>query len=415
VLAPSVVVVPAPARVGRVAAELVANRLRARPASRLLLPTGHTPAGMYAALRAHASRGTLPAADATVFQLDEYLGLPRSDARSFAATLDRQLDGIAVGRRERLDGAAADPAAEARRYQRLLDERAIDLAVLGIGRDGHLAFDEPGTSPRSGVHRARLHRTTIEANAGEFGGAAAVPREALTVGLRTLRAARELVVLASGTAKAEAVRAMLQDPPDPQVPASLMRDHPLLTVVCDEDAAALLSPVDSRRSDHAVVVLGHREPGITPEHRISSHSRARLFRAEEACLDDPPRLAVLTGYGGAAGPSEAEQLAREWTVPDVPALLEVAGRSTAENASRSLPLILAVGGIRHVVVVTSVWHLRAPLFFRSYRSYGLDVDLLPARPLRHWRHLLAEELRGMPAVRGQRAAAMADVSILPSP
>ena len=410
-LAPGVLVVSDPRRVGLVAAELVANRLRARPASRLLLPTGHTPRGMYAALREHAARGALPAGRATLFQLDEYLGLDRGDPRSFAATLDRELAGIGI-RREGLDGAAEDPAAEARRYQRVLERGPIDLAVLGIGRDGHLAFNEPGTPARSGVHRVSLHPSTIEANAGDFGGTANVPREALTVGLRTLRAARELVVLAAGREKAEALHAMLEGPPDPDAPASLVRDHPMLTVVCDGDAAALLAAAEGRASDRVLVVLGHHEPGVSPEHRISSHSRSRLFRAEEACLDRPVRAAILTGWAGGGAVSEAEQLAREWTVPDVPALLEVAGRNTAENASRSLPLILAIGGIRRVSVVTSLWHVRAPLFFAPYREHGLDVDLMRARPLRHWRHLLATELRGLSSVRRQRAAAMADVSVL---
>jgi hypothetical protein len=205
---------------------------------------------------------------------------------------------------------------------------------------------------------------------------------------------------------------MLEGPPDPDVPASLLRDHPCLTVICDAEAAALLSPAAGRASDSVVVVLGHREPGGTPAHRISSHSRARLFRAEEACLEEPVRAAILTGYGGEDGPSEAEQLAREWTVPDVPALLEIAGRNTAENASRSLPIILAIGGIRRVIVVTSLWHLRAPLFFAPYRRHGIDVDLRPSRPLRRWRHLLAAELRGLPSVRRQRAEAMAGVSLL---
>jgi glucosamine-6-phosphate deaminase len=412
VLAPGVLVVSEPWRAGLVAAEIVANRLRARARLRLLLPTGKTPRTMYAALREHARRGALPTGSAQVFQLDEYVGLGPADQRSFAATLDRELAGIAEGRREHLDGAAADPTAEARRYQRLLDEAPVDLAVLGIGRDGHLAFNEPGTSARSGVHRLALHRSTIDAAAADFGGSGAVPREALTVGLRTLRASREVVVLATGEAKADAVRAMLEGPPDPDAPGSLLRDHPALTVICDAAAARRLTPAAARTSDRVVVVLGHREPGEALEHRISAHSRARLFRAEEECLEGPVRVAILTGYAGAAGPSEAEQLAREWTVPDVPAVMEVAGRTTVENASRSLPIIVAMGGIRRVVVVTSLWHLRAPLCFSPYRSHGLRLDVLRSRPLRHWRHLLAAELRGLPRLPRQRSAAMAQVSIL---
>src|SRR3954447_11829195 len=221
-LAPGLAVVSEPRRVALLGAELVANRLRARPVLRILLPTGHTPRGMYAALRAHAADGSLPTAQATIFQLDEYLGLGADDPRSFRATLDRELGAMGFGTRHALDGTAADPDAEAGRYQSLLDERPIDLAVLGIGRDAHVAFNEPGATAEAGVHRVVLQPSTIEANAADFGAPETVPREALTTGLRTLRAAREILLLASGGGKAEALHAMLEGPPGPQAPASLL-------------------------------------------------------------------------------------------------------------------------------------------------------------------------------------------------
>jgi hypothetical protein len=152
---------------------------------------------------------------------------------------------------------------------------------------------------------------------------------------------------------------------------------------------------------------------VSREHRISAHSRARLFRAEEACLATPVRAAVLTGYTATGGLSEAEQLSSEWTVPGVANLLEVAGRTTAENASRSLPLILAIGGVRHALVVTSPWHVRAPVMFGRYDDYGIDADIRFARPLRNWGHLLREELAGLPRAWTQRRAAMAAVHPIP--
>jgi glucosamine-6-phosphate deaminase len=392
--------------VGLLAAELVANRIRARPALRVLLPTGRTPLGMYAALRAHAADGSLPTAHVAVLGLDEYLGIAGDDPRSFRATLDRELAGLPLGRREALDGAAADPAVEAARYQSVLDAAPIDLAVLGLGRDAHVAFDEPGSRPSDRVHRVGLTATTIADAASGFGGAARVPREALTVGLTTLIGARELVLLVTGREKAEALRATLEDPAGTRTPASLLRDHPRLTILCDRAAASLLDPRANRDSDHVAIVLGHREPGVSAEHRISAHSRARLRRAARLCAEESVRAAVLTGYTRTGGLSEAEQMALEWPVPDVPVLLEVAGRNTAENASRTLPLVLAQGGVRRVSVVTSVWHVRARYFFAPYRAHGLDVRMRPARPLRGWAHLLAEELGGFAGMRLQRAAAM---------
>lgn len=96
-----------------------------------------------------------------------------------------------------------------------------------------------------------------------------------------------------------------------------------------------------------------------------------------------------------------------WTVPDVPAILEVAGRNTAENASRSLPLILAMGGIRRVTVATSAWHVRAPYFFAPYRSFGLDVSYRLAHLRGDWRRMLRREARESRRMRSERAAAMA--------
>ncbi len=407
-------------RVALLGGELVANRLRARPRLRVILPTGHTPLGVYAALRAHAADGSLPAGEATVFQLDEYLGLGPQDERSYRAYLRRELQGVGVGAFHGLDGSAPDPEAECARHQALLDEAPIDLVVLGLGRDGHVAFDEPGAPAAAGTRRVRLHPTTRADAAADFGGIEHVPHEALTVGLRTLLGARELLMLVTGEAKARAVRAMLEGPPGEECPASLLRDHPRLTVVCDAAAASLLAPRASASSDHAVIVLGHREPGISAEHRISDQSRARLRRAERVCRADPPRAVVLTGYTRLpSGLSEAEQMKAQWALPDVPAVLEDAGRNTAENATRSLPLIRAMGDVRRVTVVTSAWHLRAPFFFAPYRTLGLRLKFAGAfhGP---WPRMLRQELRGIRSIRRQRRLAMAAMRLpaeiaLPAP
>jgi glucosamine-6-phosphate deaminase len=400
--------------VALLAAELVANRLRARPQVRLILPTGHTPLGMYEALRAHAADGSLASEHATLLQLDEYLGFAPDDERSYRAYLRRELRGIPLGAFHGLDGSAADPAAECARHQALLDEAPIDLVVLGIGRDGHVAFDEPGSPPDAGARRVELHPTTREDAAAELGGLDRVPREALTVGLRTLRAAREIVLLASGEAKAAAMRAMLEDEPGPACPASLLRDHPRLTIVCDRPAAALLRPRAGWSSDRAVVVLGHREPGVSPEHRISEESRQRVGRAVDECRREPPRAVILTGYTRTLhGLSEAEQMKAEWPLDDVPAVLEDAGRNTAENATRSLPLIRAIGDLRRVTVVTSVWHVRTPYFFAPYRSFGLRLRFAPETD-GPWLRPLLSELLAFRSMRDQRRRAMAAMR-LPAP
>ena len=390
--------------VAKTAAELIANRLRARPRLRMLLPTGRTPLGVYAALRAHAVRGELPSEQATVFQLDEYRGLGRGDERSFAAYLERELTGVAVGAFHRLDGTAADPAAECDRHQRALDEAPVDLAVLGLGLDGHVAFDEPGSSLESGTRVVALHPQTRADAADEFGGLDRVPAHALTVGLRTLLSARELLLLATGAGKAEALRSMLVEPPGSGFPASLLRNHPRLTVICDEPAARALRGV--ALGAHVCVVLGHRDPGFSHEHRISRESLGRVQRAEWAAQRRPTRAVVLTGYTSTGGLSEAEQMRAAWRLPGVPALLEVAGRNTAGNAAHSLPIVLALGGIREVTVVTSAWHVRAPYMFAPWRRHGLRLRFAVDRR-GDWPRMLARELHEAPAARRERREAFA--------
>jgi DUF218 domain/Glucosamine-6-phosphate isomerases/6-phosphogluconolactonase len=279
--------------------------------------------------------------------------------------------------------------------------------VLGLGRDGHVAFDEPGSPVDAGVRRVRLHQTTRADAAADFGGIEGVPTEALTVGLRTLLDAREVLLLVSGEAKAEALRGMLEGERGPQCPASLLRDHPRLTVICDLDAARLLRQGPGWVSDRALIVLGHRELSISAEHRISDESRARIRRAVDECRREPPRAVILTGYTRTQrGLSEAEQMKAEWPLPDVPTVLEDAGRNTAENATCSLPLIRPIGDIRRVKVVTSAWHVRTPYLFAPYRTLGLRLSFAPAfhGP---WLRPLGSELRGVPSMRRQRRRAMA--------
>ena len=140
-----------------------------------------------------------------------------------------------------------------------------------------------------------------------------MPGAALTVGLRTLLDARELLMLVSGAAKAEALGAMLDGPEDPDCPASLLRDHPGLTVICDAAAAFHLQPRPESASDRALIVLGHREAGVSAEGRISDESLARLQTARRSTLTDRPRVVIFTGYSHTAGGrSEAEQMKSAW-------------------------------------------------------------------------------------------------------
>ena len=407
---PAPVVCESAAAVGALAAELLRNRLSARGTVRVLLPTGHTPAPLYAALRERGRSDPEALAGATVLQLDEYLGLGPGDPRSFAASLRRELAGTGIDALETLDGAAADPHAEAARHQARIEAAPVDLAILGLGVNGHVAFDEPFARLERGVSVVDLASATRTAAAADF-APDPVPARGITTGIGTLMDCRELLLLVTGAHKAEALRAVLTGAPGPASPGSLLRLHPRLTVLCDPPAADRLR--DLPLSDHVVIVLGHRDLGVSAEHRISIESLQRVQRAERLLRRDPARAVIFTGFTATGGLSEAEQMARHWNAAETPSLLEVAGRETAENASRSYPLLVAMGGVRRVTVVTSAWHVRAAYFFRPLADRGLRVRLAREWTGSGWGRYARRELRMLRFARRERARAWSEP--LPGP
>lgn len=181
---------------------------------------------------------------ATVFNLDEYLGLPPDHPGSFASYMRRHLWDRVNLRQEACHipkSLPEDPEVECRRYEELIaGAGGIDLAVLGLGRNGHIAFNEPGTPFGSLTHVALLTPETRAAEADAFGGLEKVPERAITMGIRTLMNARELFLLVSGEGKAGVLSRVLRGPVSPEVPASVLQLHPRLTVLADAAAAARL-------------------------------------------------------------------------------------------------------------------------------------------------------------------------------
>lgn len=219
-----------------VAAELVA-RLRVQPSLRLCLPTGETPAPLYAALRRVSEPGLW--AGATVILLDEYVGLPAGDPAAGGPRLRRELvDHVAPARFVEVDASGADPERAARQ----LDAEAaagIDLALVGLGMNGHIGLNEPGSTADSPTRVVELHAPSREAASGY--GATAAPERGITLGLGRLLEAGELWLLVTGERKAEILRRALEEPETPDVPASYLRRQPRCRVIADEPAAALLA------------------------------------------------------------------------------------------------------------------------------------------------------------------------------
>jgi glucosamine-6-phosphate deaminase len=219
------------------AAAHVAQVLAETPAAAVALPTGTTPIGLYDRLLALARTGSVALAAAHYFNLDEYVGVAPADPHSFAAFLRRHfLDAtdIPADRIRLLRGDAADIAAEAAAHDAAVAARGgLDLAILGLGGNGHIAFNEPGADWAAGTHVVPLTPETRIANAAYFADGFTVPTHGLTMGIGMIRAARRVLLMVSGLAKADALAALLAGRPDPDWPVTALCGHPGLTVVAD--------------------------------------------------------------------------------------------------------------------------------------------------------------------------------------
>jgi glucosamine-6-phosphate deaminase len=237
-----VVVLPDAGAVARLAADAVERVLRTEPVPVLGLATGSTPLPLYAELvRRHREEG-LSFAAARAFLLDEYVGLPPDHPQRYAAVIDRALTAhvdLAPGAVQGPDGGAADLTAECARYEAAIAAAGgVDVQIAGIGHDGHLAFNEPGSSLASRTRLKTLNRHTRAANARFFTAAGEVPRHVLTQGLGTLLGSRHLLLLATGAGKAEAVALATEGPVSAACPASVLQLHLHASVLVDEPAAA---------------------------------------------------------------------------------------------------------------------------------------------------------------------------------
>ncbi len=240
----------------RAAAEQVAaaicDLLAEKPTALLGLAAGATPQLTYQLLCLRRP----PLSRASVVLLDEYLGLDPNHPASFRAQIRSQLTdplGLPAERLHTLDGMADDPAAECHRFEALIEELGgVDLQLLGLGRNGHIGFNEPGSPHNSRTRLVQLAEQTRIDNTAAFDAADAVPRQALTQGVGTILQARRLILLATGAHKAAAVAAAIEGPIDTQVPASALQVHPDVVFVIDRPAAQLL------RASKAA-------PEITPE------------------------------------------------------------------------------------------------------------------------------------------------------
>lgn len=251
-----VVICPDGAEVARLGAGKVARVVRdAGPEAVLGVATGSSPLELYAALAAMVADGRLDLSRASAYALDEYVGLAPDHPESYAAVIRRTVTeplGMDPARVHTPDGFAADIEAAAAAYESAIARAGgVDVQILGVGANGHIGFNEPTSSLTSRTRIKSLTPRTREDNARFFGSLEEVPYHCLTQGLGTIMAAREVLLIAQGAAKADAIAAVVEGPVTAMVPGSILQAHQHATVIVDEEAAAELRLADYYRWTYA--------------------------------------------------------------------------------------------------------------------------------------------------------------------
>ncbi len=228
----------------RQAANIISAQVILKPDCVLGLATGSTPIGAYDQLVEWYEKKDLSFARVRSVNLDEYRGLGPDHEQSYRRFMDQhhfsRVD-IDTANTHVPDGLAADPEAACRDYDALIDSLGgIDLQLLGMGRNGHIGFNEPAASFTLGTHVVDLTPDTIDANKRFFASEKDVPRQAMTMGIRNIMQARKILVAVSGEDKADAVAKVLCGRVDPQVPGTILQIHPAVTLVGDRAALSRL-------------------------------------------------------------------------------------------------------------------------------------------------------------------------------
>ena len=228
-------------KLSRKAARFVAGLIEINPQVALGLPTGSTPLGLYEELADIHEKDDLDFSYVKTFNLDEYVGLSRDHSRSYYNYLQENFVKKVNLKSQNtyfIDGKAPDKDEECKKYEeKILQVGGLDLVILGIGRNGHIGFNEPAEELIARTHHVKLAKETIESNSRFFDSEEDVPKEALTMGVGTILNADQILLIANGNSKAMAVERLFSGKISTKFPASLLHTHPAVTVMIDQEAA----------------------------------------------------------------------------------------------------------------------------------------------------------------------------------
>jgi len=226
-------------------AQFLVDKLKGGEVEVLGLATGGTPVGLYKRLIKKVNDEKLSLSHLHTVNLDEYIGLSADDPNSYhqymETVLFKHID-IPKDQVQLPNGYAKDVSSECERYEQLIDHLGgVDLQLLGIGNNGHIGFNEPGSSFESRTKVVDLAPSTIEANARYFSSDNKVPRQAITMGIKTIMESKSILLLASGKEKAKAVAELIQGEVSEASPATVLQKHPNITLIADEEALSLVT------------------------------------------------------------------------------------------------------------------------------------------------------------------------------
>lgn len=222
---------------GKKAFELIKEEIDAKKVNTLGLATGSTPISLYEEIR----QSNLDFSNMTSINLDEYVGLSATNVQSYAYFMNENLFATKPFAHSYLpNGLATDATSECKRYDELIQNNPVDIQILGIGSNGHIGFNEPGTSFETQTHVVDLTESTINANKRFFSSINEVPKQAYSMGIKTIMAAKKIILMAYGENKAEAVRNMVKGPVTEDVPASILQQHNDTIIIVDKDASKFL-------------------------------------------------------------------------------------------------------------------------------------------------------------------------------
>lgn len=226
------------------AANIIASVVTLKPDCMLGLATGSSPIGTYDELVKKYEAGDLDFSEVTTVNLDEYKGLPKENEQSYYYFMHEYLfDKVNIDPAKTYlpDGTNLNSEEEAARYEALVQSLGtVDLQLLGLGRNGHIGFNEPGDHFEDGTHCVDLKESTIEANKRFFESADDVPKQAYSMGIGTIMRSKKILLVVSGEEKAQALKDTIYAPISPKVPGTILRLHPDVTIVADEVAMSLM-------------------------------------------------------------------------------------------------------------------------------------------------------------------------------